>query len=145
MYTGAGPGSGAVDSLDPYAVFSTLDLFRYSNVSLSRGAGILDLSAGDFEQYFSIDGGVTNTAFFSTGAYQGDGRQASHFKDNLGLGIMDPTAAPGSALSVSPFDLMALDVIGYDLRRAATVPVPDSAFLFALGALGLSGIRKRRR
>jgi len=30
---------------------------------------------------------------YATGINFGDGRQASHWKDNLAIGLMDPTAA----------------------------------------------------
>jgi len=105
-------GPGAPLSLDPYRIFSPLDLFRYSKNSANQG--ILDLAAGS-KAYFSIDGGDTNLGLFSTGSYNGDGRQASHWKDNRNLGIMDPTAARGELLSISDLDLQAFDVIGWNL------------------------------
>src|SRR5262249_44836054 len=47
---------------------------------------------------------------------QGDGRQASHWKDNLGIGIMDPTSVPaGQANVVTTRDIQALDVIGWNV------------------------------
>ena len=61
---------------------------------------------------------------FSTGRLNGDGRQASHWKDNLGLGILDPTFAPGELGMVTPLDVRAFDVIGYDL---VVVPEPAAA------------------
>jgi hypothetical protein len=110
--------------LDPYRVFSALDLYRYS------APGTLDLAAGD-AAYFSLDGGTTNLGYFSTGAYNGDGYQASHWKDNLGLGIMDPTANPAGQLNIpSALDLVAMDVIGWDV-----VPEVSSALLLAAGLL----------
>ncbi|MEQ9001241.1 MAG: NF038122 family metalloprotease [Coleofasciculus sp. B1-GNL1-01] len=105
-------GPGAPLSLDRYRIFSPLDLFRYSENSANQG--ILDLAAGS-KAYFSIDGGDTNLGLFSTGSYNGDGRQASHWKDNRSLGIMDPTAARGELLSISDLDLQAFDVIGWNL------------------------------
>ncbi len=105
-------GLGAPLSLDRYRIFSPLDLFRYSKNSANQG--ILDLAAGS-KAYFSIDGGDTNLGLFSTGSYNGNGRQASHWKDNRNLGIMDPTAARGELLSISDLDLQAFDVIGWNL------------------------------
>ena len=109
--------------LDPYAVFSVLDLYRHG----ARNGGGLDFAAGGTganNPYFSIDGGVTSLGMFSTGRLNGDGRQAGHWKDNLGLGILDPTFAPGELGMVTPLDVRALDVIGYDL---VVVPEPTAA------------------
>ncbi len=120
--------------IDPYAVFSSLDLFRYS------APGTLDLAVGH-ASYFSLDGGVTSLGAFSTGSSVngGDGRQASHWKDNLGLGIMDPTANPaGQANTPTALDLTAFDVIGWDL-----VPEPSVAMLAIAGAV--IGFARRRR
>lgn len=121
--------------LDPYAIYSVMDLFRYS------AAGTLNLAAGT-NSYFSLDGGVTSLGGFSTGVYNGDGRQASHWKDNLGLGIMDPTANPAGQINTpSELDLLVFDVIGWD--RISPVPEPGSVFgLMAL--LGSSLLLRRR-
>jgi len=126
------------------AYFSTpLDLFRYSNFN---GAIVNDFTAGTPSRvrYFSIDGGVTNLGAFSLGANQGDGYQASHWKDNLGLGIMDPTAAPGELLGISSLDVTALDVIGWNVRTSS---VPDSGAGIAglTTLLVLCGVGYRRR
>lgn len=121
--------------LDPYAVYSVMDLFRYS------AAGTLNLAAGA-DAYFSLDGGVTSLGGFSTGVFNGDGRQASHWKDNLGLGIMDPTANPAGQINApSELDLLVFDVIGWD--RVSPVPEPGSVF----GLMGLlcSSLLLRRR
>lgn len=119
------------NDLNGEEVHSILDLYRYS------GADQLDYSTGG-NPYFSIDAGDTNLATFSTGVANGDGRQASHWKDNFGIGIMDPTAnPPGNVNTLSALDLVAFDVIGYEL-----VPEPTSALL---GAIGLMFIVSRRR
>jgi hypothetical protein len=139
---GFGSGVDSVDfcitnqiDLDAYAVYSVLDLYRYS------AAGSLNLAAGT-NSYFSLDGGVTSLGRFSTGVANGDGRQASHWKDNLGLGIMDPTANPAGQINTpSELDLLVFDVIGWD--RVSAVPEPGSA-LGLLGLLG-GGLLLRRR
>ncbi|MCL2923729.1 MAG: NF038122 family metalloprotease [Trichodesmium sp. MAG_R04] len=100
---------------------STLDLYRYSKESFEKNA--LDWTADTREKYFSIDGGVTKKGTFSTGISFGDGRQASHWKDNFELGIMDPTLAPGELGVVADLDLLAFDVIGWDPREEK--PVQD--------------------
>lgn len=117
-------GLGAPLSLDGYRIFSPLDLFRYSENSANRG--ILDLAAGS-TAYFSIDGGETNLGLFATGSYNGDGRQASHWKDNQSLGIMDPTVGSGELLTISDLDLQAFDVIGWNLASNTTSNSTGSA------------------
>ena len=78
---------------------------------------------------------------FSTGSDFGDGQQASHWKDSLSLGIMDPTAAPGEILNVSLRDLRAFDLIGYEITG-----VPEaSSFVLAIVALSLGSIRRLQR
>jgi len=138
------PNGYPVD-LDPYRVFTVLDLYRHG----ARNRGGLDFAAGGTgsnNPYFSLDGGGTALGTFSTGSYNGDGRQASHWKDYLGLGILDPTFAPGELGTISALDVRAFDVIGYDL---VVVPEIDpagigSALALALGALGMIERRRRR-
>ena len=101
-----GPPFDAPFDLEGYAVFSSLDMFRYS------APGTLNLAVGG-TPYFSLDAGTTDLGLFSTGTTHGDGSQSSHWKDDLGLGIMDPTARPpGQVNEVSELDLIAMDVIG---------------------------------
>lgn len=130
-------------NLDDYVVANGLDLFRYSRESYALGAGILDWRPG-VDSYFSVDGGATALAPFSTGSYGGDGRQASHFKDNLGIGIMDPTFAFGEFGKISNFDLLAFDAIGWDLASVTQVPEPTTLALFGLSAFGLITSRRKK-
>ena len=156
------PGASATN-LDPFAVFSVLDLFRYSEASVAVGKNlgvpVLDLavgSSGSFtlngitytrsRPYFSIDGGQTNLGTFSTGAFDGDGRQASHWQDNLNLGLMDPTVAPGELLQITALDVRAFDVMGFD--TATPVPFefsPGVGLAFLGGLFGLDYLRKKRK
>jgi hypothetical protein len=117
-----------INNLDNFAVNNTLDLFKFSSDSLIAGAGVLDLRPGA-NTYFSIDGGLTAIAPFSTGRLGGDGQQASHWKDNQGLGALDPTVLNGEFMLVSELDLLAFDVIGWDL---AVVDVPEPGVLILL-------------
>lgn len=121
-----GPGYGLLGyDLNDTSIFSALDMFRYSNDPNHVGPGgpVLDESVGT-SSYFSIDGGQTalfgNT--FSTGTYNGDGSQASHWKDASGaqacgpqLGIMDPTFCFGQMGEVTGLDLAAYDAMGWNL------------------------------
>lgn len=94
---------------------SVLDLFRSSADSLANNAD-LDLTADTRIKNFSIDGGTTTPGSFSTGNFNGDGDQASHWDDIAPpIGIMDPTAASGQFGAVTGLDLLAFDVIGWNL------------------------------
>lgn len=168
----ANPNAGTLNySLNDTSIYSALDMFRYSsdptNLVLGSG-GVLDLSAGTVSgsKYFSIDGGKTalfgNT--FSQGRYNGDGQQASHWKDAagcaIGNGIMDPTFCFGQTGSVTGLDLAAYDAMGYNLstnaltytttstatiyNQFAAVPEP-ATWLMMIGGFALVGGAMRRR
>jgi hypothetical protein len=120
---------------------SALDLFRFRTSDLEGSGFDFTTSArymvpGDSHSFYHGDGSV----LLSTGYYNGDGRQASHWKDNLGLGIMDPTAATGEKLAVGANDLMALDLIGWDV-----IPEPATLALVAVGSAAMLLGRRRRR
>jgi hypothetical protein len=115
---------------DEFTYVSGLDMFRYS--AASRAAGVIDWTADEREKYFSLDGGATPGAPFSTGIAHGDGRQASHWKDDLFIGLMDPTAGMGVLLQITQNDLVAMDAIGWDVPP---VPEPSSAAMLGAGLL----------
>ena len=101
--------------------FSPLDLFRFSAESLgieNPDGMVNDLSIGGVA-WFSTDGGETLAAKMSTGK-EGDGFQASHWERRYDpLGIMDPTLWYQERASISDLDLLAFDVMGYDLAEDA--------------------------
>lgn len=122
--------------IDNYSIGSTLDLFRYGNGFNADGTRQLQWAAGR-DAFFSIDGqsvfNLTNpgqaAATFATGEFNGDGAQASHWKDNQAfllsngcyqstksVGIMDPTAAACEMGSVTQNDLAAFDAMGWNLH-----------------------------
>jgi hypothetical protein len=78
----------------------------------------------------------------STGAFTGDGLQASHFQDNLGLGALDPSLGAGQTFSVNINDARVLDLIGYEVTIAA-VPEPGMSVV-AMLCCGV-GLLKRRK
>ena len=171
-----GPGAGGLGySLNDTSIYSALDMFRYSKdpAGLIRGnGGVLDLSAGT-EAYFSIDGG--KTALFdnsvSTGSFNGDENQGSHWKDAEGvnqcgpqLGIMDPTFCFGQTGEVTALDLAAFDAMGwnvafdvldnsnyvattssiYSMFAPPAVPEPASWMTMILGFGLIGGVMRHR-
>lgn len=115
-------GNGAAPGLnDNQLKFVTpLDLYRFTSRSIGPGggAGVIDWTGDDTDKYFSVDGGVTPLANFSHGTTYEEG----HWQNDVGIGIMDPTAVGGELLKISQLDVRALDVIGYNL-----VPNPGLA------------------
>jgi hypothetical protein len=152
-------------------------MFRYSTdpTNLVPGTNpVLDLSIGG-TKYFSVDGGLTQfngNSLFATGTYNGDGDQASHWKDASGanacgpqIGIMDPTFCYAQRGEVTALDLAAFDAIGYNIavdsratnylvntaqiyRQFATAPVPEPAtwamLLLGFGGVGFAMRRNRK-
>lgn len=121
-----------------------LDFSRFSADSQAANADI-DWTADGRSKYFSLNGGTTAilSNAWSTGVLHGDGRQASHWKDGLGIGIMDPTFAPGELGVISTLDLRALDAIGFNLT--ASVPEPSVVFFSAVAAAWVFGRRRYGR
>jgi hypothetical protein len=114
---------------DPYP--TPLDLFRFNTSDLGTGFDFTTtprIMAPGGSQSFYYGGSVP----MSTGVSQGDGSQASHWKDNMNLGVMDPTAAPGETLKISENDLIAMDLIGWN------VVVPEPSTIVSLLTLAIS-------
>lgn len=129
------------------AIFSVLDLYRYRSDTLAAPSQPPTGAVNDWrfgppagpseKPYFSVDEGVTTIAAFSTGAVNGDGKQASHFATGV-AGIMNPGFAPGAEFNPTGIDVAAMDAIGWNI-----VPEPSSALLL-LGTLALAAARRRR-
>lgn len=136
-------GPFAAAQFDPFA--SLLDFTRCSAASEGAGAD-MDWTASSAAKDFAIDGQCTAliSNAWSLGSNFGDGRQASHWKDNLGIGIMDPTSAPaGSANVVTANDIRAFDVIGWTMNING-VPEPGGVLLFGTALLAAGAVRRRR-
>ena len=174
---GPGRAAGVGYNFDRTSVYSALDMFRYSTDPTNVAPGtnpVLDLAVGS-ASYFSVDGGVTQfngNSLFATGTYNGDGDQASHWKDASGanacgpqIGIMDPTFCYQQIGEVTALDLAAFDAIGYNIavgsrgtnyrvntgqiyRQFAVTGVPEpttwAMMLFGFGAVGFSLRRNRK-
>ena len=140
----ATPAPGA-RGLNNIAWGTVHDLFRYGTFD---GQTVLDWSINS-PVCHSIDGGDTCTGALSTGRFNGDGRQASHWKDdaltNNLIGLMDPTATGFGGTrpfqAVTQADLIAFDVMGYDLN---SVPEP-ATWAMMIGGFGFVGAAARRR
>lgn len=134
-------GPGGVAGLDGFGFVETLDLFRYDEF---MGVNQNSMAVGG-NACLSITGGDDCFALMSTGRLNGDGQQASHFKDNLGIGIMDPTLARGEFADVTDIDRLAFDIIGWDVNdNVIPTPAPGVLALFGLG-LGAVALRRRRK
>ena len=139
----AQPANGGPYDADEFSFVTTLDLFRWSAASMSAvPGGVIDWTSDNRDKFFSVDRGATAGARFSNGTNYGDGRQASHWKDSLGLGIMDPTASPGELLGISAADIAAFDAIGWNV---AAIPEPSTYAMFGLGLLAIGAAARRRQ
>jgi hypothetical protein len=120
---------------EPFAVYSTLDLFRYS------APGVRDLRVG-MPAGLSIDGGNSMVESFSTGVYNGDGFQASHFIAGA-PNLMNPYGFLGKVTDPSQADMIAFDVIGWDTVNP--IPEPETYAMMALGLVAVAVAARRRR
>lgn len=96
---------------------------------------------------FGTDTWGIGTEFkMSTGLTQGDGRQASHWKDDAltgqpYIGTMDPTLSYGQIEYITEADFRALDLIGWDI---APLPEPSTYALGLTGLAALCWVRRKR-
>ena len=127
-------GPEAPKDVNDQAVLMSWDLFRYSPASMPH----LDVAPGG-APYFSIDGGHTSLAQFSSGDYNGDGNGPGHW--TMGHGLMDPYCPPFTVVDITSLDLLALDVVGWDV---VGVPEPSSIFSFGIGCVCLFALCNRR-
>jgi hypothetical protein len=119
-----------------------LDMFRFRNL-----AGQFPTSAAQFstlarDMVPGNDEVFSDTQLrlqFSTGASQGDGRGASHWKDDAltgnYIGIMDPSVVLGTTEAITAADVRALQMIGWNVTA---VPEPSSLALIGLVGVGLA-------
>lgn len=101
---------------------NTLDLERFANGTSrdpSSPAQFASFARSMIPGADAIVDDVDAEWRMSTGLQNGDGRQASHWKDDgltgAFVGIMDPTLPSATVEAITLADLRALDLIGYDI------------------------------
>jgi hypothetical protein len=98
-----------------------LDLFRFAErgANPSTAARFTKSARSAIPGKAEVFDDVESESPLSTGVFGGDGRQASHWKDDVltgsFIGLMDPTLASATIEPITPADQRALDVIGYDV------------------------------
>lgn len=111
---------------------SVWDIFRFrpgiDNSTFSTASRVLN-PAGNQVFFAGKDTLELSTGNGNASASCGDGRQASHWKDDAlsgkYIGIMDPTARAGDHDVITENDLHALASMGYQIRSIDTVPTVE--------------------
>ena len=141
-----------LEEVQQFAQFSPLDLYRYSplsrDLSVQLGVPVRDLSvtairgSQDEPKLFSLNNGATSLAQFATGTFNGDGFQASHWKN--GTPALMPPTLPGRH-DITLLDLFAMDAIGWNVRpfMPVSAPEPHTLLVVVSGFLGLLWLKRR--
>ena len=109
-------------------LLTTWDIFRFRpgvTPETFNTASRVTLSGGE-HVYFTGSGGVLGLSTGRPDGSGGDGRQASHWKDNrltdgVYVGVMDPTLSDGERIVITENDLDALDWMGWRIGRAPSI------------------------
>ena len=97
---------------------AVMDLFRFRpGVTMDTFATAPRIVTSGGEQVYFAGGAVLPLSTGRDDGSGGDGRSASHWKDDrltdVTLGIMDPTVTRGDELEIAAADLAVLDLLGY--------------------------------
>ena len=148
-----------------------LDLFRFGTASNPSTVPQFTTYKREMRPGYAafLDDLVTEVRF-STGLNKGDGRQASHWRDDalsgVLLGVMDPTLPYDFILPLTINDFRALDLIGWEyggdggggtltgliadttqssrLALVGAVPEPGTLALLCAGLIGINIFRRRK-
>lgn len=104
------------------------DLFRVRpSTSRSEFTSAARVLSSGGEQVFYAGDEMTALSTGRPDAASGDGREASHWKDdaltNKYIGVMDPTICTAEHPLITSSDLSVLDTLGYKLRSLLLVPL----------------------
>lgn len=115
---GFGSSVGMRDLEPSWGIWPTvLDLFRFRpgiTMGTFQNAQRILSAGGGAHVYFA----GASPLELSTGRPDGtggDGQQASHWKDDVNIGLMDPTIATGTRGQLTQNDLDAFGMMGYDI------------------------------
>ncbi|HEY1338543.1 MAG TPA: NF038122 family metalloprotease [Bryobacteraceae bacterium] len=135
------PNPGNPTSIDVFV----LDLYRFKTAGLPTNAANFtttprSLVPNDPASFSD----VSSVYAMSTGAFTGDGNQASHWKadeiTSTFIGIMDPTLNFAVRENITAADIRSLELIGYDIAA----PEPGTMALGAGALLALAAVRRKR-
>lgn len=111
---------------------SPWDLFRFRpGITTSQFSTAQRVQSSGGEQIFFGGGAEVRLSTGRPDGSGGDGRQCSHWKDDtlnggVYLGIMDPVLPAGIRVEMTQNDLIALDLMGYQLRTSPNpTPTPS--------------------
>jgi N-acetylneuraminic acid mutarotase len=135
-------GDGVSSPVTPWDIFR----FRPSAVSLATfGTVPRIMSQGGSQVFFgnqlttyaTLELGLS-TGGSDPGPGDGDGRQSSHWRDDVLLstrpyiGVMDPTLGSGLRRTISENDILAIDLFGYSIGAPPPVRPPNDNFVNAI-------------